>query len=170
MIYLFMFFKARLNTGTPPRLSFKSINTKGLEIQPGDSKIQFFSFVHEFQNFKPINKLVDCYITWTNKESHEVLMNNFDKLPEYEGNDGKGQGPRYCPSIDKKLKRFPDKTTHRIFLEPEGLNTDTIYPNGISAAFEESVQIEFLRCIKGLENVQMTQPGTIMNNLINEIF
>ena len=86
-------------------------------------------------------------------------MDNFDKLPEFEGNNGMGQGPRYCPAIEKKLKRFPDKTSHRIFLEPEGLNTHTVYPNGINTAFEEKVQLEFLRSIKGLENVKMIRPG-----------
>jgi tRNA uridine 5-carboxymethylaminomethyl modification enzyme len=82
-----------------------------------------------------------------------------DKLPEFEGNNGLGQGPRYCPAIEKKLKRFPDKGSHRIFLEPEGLNTHTVYPNGINTAFEEPVQLNFLRSIKGLENVTMIRPG-----------
>ena len=103
------------------------------------------------------------------------MMDNMDKLPEFEANHGKGQGPRYCPAIEKKIKRFPDKTSHRIFLEPEGLlifnhtyilglNTDTVYPNGINTAYPESIQIEFLRTIKGLEKVQLIRPGKVSSN------
>ena len=115
--------------------------------------------MHEYEGFKPTHKLIECHITYTNDKSHKILLNNMDKLPEFEGNNGLGQGPRYCPAIEKKLKRFPDKGTHRIFLEPEGLNCNTVYPNGINTAFEEHVQLEFLRSIKGLENVFMIRPG-----------
>ena len=148
-----------MTTGTPPRLDGRTINYSELKKQPSDEKIQFFNFVNEFEGFKPQHSMIDCYITNTNNKSHQVLLDNMDKLPEFEGNNGLGQGPRYCPAIEKKLKRFPDKASHRIFLEPEGLLTDTVYPNGINTAFDEPVQLEFLRTIKGLENVSMIRPG-----------
>jgi tRNA uridine 5-carboxymethylaminomethyl modification enzyme len=151
-----------LTTGTPPRLEGKTIDYSSLKIQPSDEKIQFFSFINEYDGLKLHHKLINCYLTSTNENSHKILFENMDKLPDFEGNSGKGQGPRYCPAIEKKIKRFPEKKSHRIFLEPEGLNTDTVYPNGINTAFEESIQLEFLRSIKGLENVNMIRPGMII--------
>jgi len=122
----------RLRTGTPPRLDGKTIDYTGLEIQESDEQIQWFSYVNEFNDMTPVNKLIKCFITRTNEEAHEVVRMNHHLLPRLSRNGGYGVGPRYCPSIEKKLERFPDRDGHNIWLEPEGLETDIIYPNGIS--------------------------------------
>lgn len=149
----------RLTTGTPPRLLSQSINYEGLSMQGSDDPISPFSFVHEFEGFTSPNRLIQCHITHTNGKTHSIINEHRHLLPKFEANEGKGVGPRYCPAIEKKVIRFPDKQQHQIWLEPEGLNTDIVYPNGLNTAFPEEIQLELLRSIKGLENVVMTRPG-----------
>lgn len=145
---------ARLKTGTPPRLDKNSINFNELEEQPGDNPAQPFSYL----NNEICVPQTSCFITYTNKKTHEVIKNNLHKSAMYGGHID-GVGPRYCPSIEDKIHRFFDKDRHQIFLEPEGLNSDLIYPNGISTSLPIDVQIEFLRTISGLENCRVVQPG-----------
>ncbi|MFT6331988.1 MAG: tRNA uridine 5-carboxymethylaminomethyl modification enzyme [Lentimonas sp.] len=148
----------RLKTGTPPRISSKSINYSGLEAQEGDNPQIPFSYLNEYSSdWKPA-KQINCFITHTNETTHQVIQENLTKSAMY-GGDIVGNGPRYCPSIEDKIHRFADKKRHQIFLEPEGLNTDLIYPNGISNSLPKEVQLQFLRTIKGLENVEMIQSG-----------
>jgi len=144
----------RLKTGTPPRISGKSIDYSDLEAQPGDSPPQPFSYLNDEIKVPQI----DCYITHTNSNTHKIIQDNLDKSAMYGGHII-GVGPRYCPSIEDKIHRFKDKERHQIFLEPEGLETDVIYPNGISTSLPANIQLQFLRTIKGLENVEMLQPG-----------
>ncbi len=144
----------RLKTGTPPRFDGRTINWDILEIQPGDENPKPFSF----SNDKIEREQMPCYITYTNEKSHDVIRNNMDKSPLYSGLI-KGIGPRYCPSIEDKIVKFPDKTRHQIFLEPEGNHTYEIYPNGISTSLPLEVQYEFARSIEGLENVEIMRPG-----------
>ncbi|MGR3502112.1 tRNA uridine-5-carboxymethylaminomethyl(34) synthesis enzyme MnmG [Pseudaestuariivita sp.] len=145
---------ARLKTGTPPRLSAKSINWEGLEEQPGDEVPTLFSFM----STAPSAPQVTCGITHTNEETHAIIETNLAKSAMYGGHiDGKG--PRYCPSIEDKIVRFAEKTSHQIFLEPESLSTDVIYPNGISTSLPEAVQWDYVRTIKGLEAAEILQPG-----------
>lgn len=148
---------ARLKTGTPPRLDTKSIDYSALEKQPGDHPPTPFSGLHE-DTLDWCVPQISCYITHTNQQTHQVIAKNLHKSAMYGGHIV-GVGPRYCPSIEDKIHRFRDKDRHQIFLEPEGLDTDIIYPNGISTSLPEDVQLQFLRTIKGLENVVMTQPG-----------
>lgn len=150
---------SRLTTGTPPRLDGRTINWGILEPQPSDQPVRPFHYPHEYRGFIPPNRLITCYLTRTNREGHQIMVRNRDLLPTFEGNEGKGQGPRYCPAIEKKIIRFPDKEWHQIWLEPEGLNTDVVYPNGMNTAFPPEIQQQFLRTIKGLENVTMLRPG-----------
>lgn len=145
---------ARLKTGTPPRIDKNSINFSILEKQPGDNPPQPFSYL----NSEITVPQIDCFITYTNKKTHEIIKNNLHKSAMYGGHIA-GVGPRYCPSIEDKIHRFSDKDRHQIFLEPEGLNSDLIYPNGISTSLPEDVQIEFLKTIPGLENCRVTQAG-----------
>ncbi len=145
---------ARLKTGTPPRLDRKTINWEKLEKQNADENPFFFSFLTTEVNLKQIS----CYITHTNSKTHDIIRNNFKKSAIFNGKII-SKGPRYCPSIEDKVFRFSDKDSHQIFLEPEGLNTDTIYPNGISTSLPEQIQKEFLSTITGLENVKILQPG-----------
>ncbi len=145
---------ARLKTGTPPRIDKNSINFSILERQPGDNPPQPFSYL----NSEITVPQIDCFITYTNKKTHEIIKNNLHKSAMYGGHIA-GVGPRYCPSIEDKIHRFSDKDRHQIFLEPEGLNSDLIYPNGISTSLPEDVQIEFLKTIPGLENCRVTQAG-----------
>lgn len=148
------FMLARLKTGTPPRIDKNSINFAGLEEQPGDTPPQPFSYMNNEIKVPQIH----CYITYTNQKTHEVIKNNLHKSAMY-GGYIEGVGPRYCPSIEDKIHRFFDKERHQIFLEPEGLNSDLIYPNGISTSLPLDVQIEFLKTIPGLENCRVTQAG-----------
>ena len=145
---------ARLKTGTPPRIDKNSINFSNLEEQHGDNPPQPFSYL----NNAITTPQIPCYITYTNQKTHEVIKNNLHKSAMY-GGYIEGVGPRYCPSIEDKIHRFYDKERHQIFLEPEGLNSDLIYPNGISTSLPLDVQIEFLKTIPGLENCRVTQAG-----------
>jgi tRNA uridine 5-carboxymethylaminomethyl modification enzyme len=144
----------RLKTGTPPRLDSRSINNENLEEQFADDDPYFFSFLTK----KNMNKQVSCRITYTNEKVHKIIAKNLSKSAMYSGNI-KGVGPRYCPSIEDKIVKFADKSRHQIFLEPEGLNDHTIYPNGISTSLPSEVQNEICSNIKGLENVKIIRPG-----------
>jgi len=150
---------SRLTTGTPPRLDGKTIDYSGLEPQYSDEKATYFSYLHQYSDFKCPNETVKCHITHTNAKTHQVIAESRDHLPTFTFNEGKGLGPRYCPAIEKKVIRFPDKSFHQIWLEPEGLSTDIVYPNGLNTAFPEEIQLKMLRTIKGLENVEMVRPG-----------
>ncbi len=140
----------RLKTGTPARLNGKTINWDKLEKQYGDTNPKPFSFLT--QNLP--QKQIECYITHTNEETHKIIRNNFSKCALFSGLIT-GVGPRYCPSIEDKLVKFADKTSHQIFLEPEGYDTNVIYPNGISTSLPADVQEAFIHTIKGLENVEI---------------
>ena len=144
----------RLKTGTPPRLDGSTINFKNLEKQDADSDPEFFSFLTK----KTYNKQIACSVTYTNKKVHEIIKKNLKKSAMYSGNI-KGVGPRYCPSIEDKIVKFSDKTRHQIFLEPEGLNDKTVYPNGISTSLPANVQAEILSKINGLEQTRIIRPG-----------
>ena len=144
----------RLKTGTPPRLDSRTINFNKLEEQHADEEPYFFSFLTK----KNLNKQVSCRITYTNETVHKIISKNLNRSAMYSGNI-KGVGPRYCPSIEDKIIKFSDKNRHQIFLEPEGLNDYTIYPNGISTSLPSDVQQEICNNINGLENVRILQPG-----------
>ncbi len=144
----------RLKTGTPPRLDARSINFKNLEKQAADENPYFFSFLTKSTS----NKQVSCSMTYTNEKVHKIIEKNLSKSAMYSGSI-QGVGPRYCPSIEDKVVKFAEKTRHQIFLEPEGLDDHTIYPNGISTSLPEVVQTEILNNINGLENVKMIRPG-----------
>ncbi len=145
---------ARLKTGTPPRLLAGSINFDKCEIQHGDAVAKPFSFSTPSIN----RQQVPCYITHTNSKTAEVIKNNMHLSPLYSGKI-QGVGPRYCPSIEDKIVKFPEKKSHQIFLEPEGLDTDWIYPNGISTSLPEEVQKQYVQTIPGLENAEIVRPG-----------
>ena len=144
----------RLKTGTPPRLDSRTINYKNLEEQFADEDPYFFSFLTK----KNINKQVSCRMTYTNDKVHKIIEKNLSKSAMYSGSI-QGVGPRYCPSIEDKIVKFADKGRHQIFLEPEGLNDHTIYPNGISTSLPADVQQEICNNINGLENVKIIRPG-----------
>ena len=144
----------RLKTGTPPRLNGKTIAWDVLEQQPGDDQPTMFSFLSK----GPEVRQISCGITHTNEQTHDIVRKNLDKSAMYGGHID-GIGPRYCPSIEDKIVRFADKTSHQIFLEPEGLDVDTVYPNGISTSLPVDVQDAYVRSIAGLENVEIQQPG-----------
>ena len=144
----------RLKTGTPPRLDGSTINYKNLEKQDADSDPEYFSFLTK----KTYNKQIACSVTYTNKEVHEIIKKNLKRSAMYSGSI-KGVGPRYCPSIEDKIVKFSDKTRHQIFLEPEGLNDETVYPNGISTSLPANVQAEILSKINGLERTRIIRPG-----------
>jgi len=144
----------RLKTGTPPRLSSKSIDWSGLEMQPGDDEPTMFSFM----SHRPSAQQISCGITYTNARTHEIISNNLNRSAMYGGHID-GVGPRYCPSIEDKVVRFAEKESHQVFLEPEGVDDDTVYPNGISTSLPEEVQAEYVRTIAGLENAVILQPG-----------
>ncbi len=144
----------RLKTGTPPRLRSNSIDWAKLEMQPGDEDPVFFSF---FSKETAIRQ-VACGITHTNEATHDVIRENLSRSAMYGGHID-GVGPRYCPSIEDKVVRFADKTSHQIFLEPEGLTSDLVYPNGISTSLPEDVQRDYVHSIAGLEKAEIVQPG-----------
>jgi len=144
----------RLKTGTPPRLDGSTINYENLEKQDADSDPEYFSFLTK----KTYNKQIACSVTYTNKKVHEIIEKNLKKSAMYSGKI-KGVGPRYCPSIEDKIVKFSDKTRHQIFLEPEGLNDKTVYPNGISTSLPADVQAEILSKINGLESTRIIRPG-----------
>jgi len=144
----------RLKTGTPPRLDGRTIDRAGLAVQPGDDPPPPFSFLTE----RITTPQVPCHVTWTTPASHAVIRANLGRSPMYSGRIG-AVGPRYCPSIEDKVVRFADKDRHQIFLEPEGLDDDTVYPNGISTALPASVQADLLRTIPGLERARILRPG-----------
>ena len=144
----------RLKTGTPPRLDSRTINFKNLDEQFADDNPYFFSFLTR----KNLNKQISCSMTYTNEKVHRIIEKNLSKSSMYSGSI-KGVGPRYCPSIEDKIVKFSDKSKHQIFLEPEGLNDSTIYPNGISTSLPEVIQQEILNNINGLENVKIIRPG-----------
>lgn len=146
--------KGRLKTGTPPRLDGRTIDWKVLEEQPGDDDPTLFSFL----NSKPEVRQISCGVTHTNERTHEIVRSNLSRSAMYGGHI-EGVGPRYCPSIEDKVVRFADKLGHQVFLEPEGLDDYTVYPNGISTSLPEEVQQDYVRTIAGLENVTILQPG-----------
>ena len=145
---------ARLKTGTPPRLDGTTIDYDNLEKQDADEDPEFFSFLTK----KTYNKQIACSVTYTNKKVHEIIKKNLTKSAMYSGSI-KGVGPRYCPSIEDKIVKFSDKIRHQIFLEPEGLNDKTVYPNGISTSLPADIQAEILCKINGLERTRIIRPG-----------
>ena len=144
----------RLKTGTPPRLDGDTINYDDLEMQPADDDHYYFSFLTN----KIDNKQIKCGMTYTNNDVHKIISDNISRSAMYSGNI-KGVGPRYCPSIEDKIVKFKEKEKHQIFLEPEGLKDNTIYPNGISTSLPEEIQLKILAKIKGLEHVKMKRAG-----------
>ena len=150
----FNFEIGRLKTGTPPRLDSRTINFKNLEEQFADDDPYFFSSLTK----KNLNKQISCRMTYTNDEVHKIISKNIKRSAMYSGSI-KGVGPRYCPSIEDKIVKFSEKQKHQIFLEPEGLNDNTIYPNGISTSLPADVQQEMCNKINGLENVTILRPG-----------
>ena len=150
----FGFTLGRLKTGTPARLNGKTINWSLCTVQPGDNPPIPFSFMNKQITVPQI----DCHITHTNEKTHAIIRENLHKSAMYSGHI-EGTGPRYCPSIEDKVVRFKDKSSHQIFLEPEGLDTDTVYPNGISTSLPIDVQQAYVRSIVGLEDVEILQPG-----------
>jgi tRNA uridine 5-carboxymethylaminomethyl modification enzyme len=144
----------RMKTGTPARVAASSLNYDLMEKQPGDEIMLPFSF-----NSKKITRpSVPCYITFTNDKTHKIITDNMDRSPLY-GGDIVGKGPRYCPSLEDKVVRFPDRDRHQIFVEPEGLGSEEMYLNGISSSLPEDVQLQFLRTIHGMENVKIMRPA-----------
>ena len=144
----------RLKTGTPPRLDGTTIDWSDLEVQPGDDDPTLFSFLSS----KVSARQISCGITHTNAQTHEIIEKNIGKSAMYSGRI-EGVGPRYCPSIEDKIVRFAEKSSHQVFLEPESLSDNVIYPNGISTSLPEDIQHDYVRSIKGLENVTILQPG-----------
>ncbi len=144
----------RLKTGTPPRLDGSTIDYNELEMQPADDEHHYFSFLTN----KISNKQIKCGMTYTNNDVHKIISDNISRSAMYSGNI-KGVGPRYCPSIEDKIVKFKEKQRHQIFLEPEGLKVNTVYPNGISTSLPEEVQVKILSKIKGLEHVVMERAG-----------
>lgn len=144
----------RFKTGTPARVSRKSVDFSKMIEQPGDKNIVPFSFLSD--NIE--REQISCYLTYTNEETHKVIRDNISRSPMYNGSI-EGVGPRYCPSIEDKVMRFPEKTQHQVFIEPEGENTEELYVQGMSTSLPEDVQIKMLRTIPGLENVQIMRTG-----------
>ncbi|WP_220719679.1 tRNA uridine-5-carboxymethylaminomethyl(34) synthesis enzyme MnmG [Agarivorans litoreus] len=145
----------RLKTGTPPRIDARSIDFSQMQPQPGDTPTPVFSFIGK-QSDHP--QQIPCYITHTNESTHNIIRNGLDRSPMFTGVI-EGIGPRYCPSIEDKVTRFADKNSHQIFIEPEGLTTHEVYPNGISTSLPFDVQVELVHSMKGLENAHITRPG-----------
>ena len=145
----------RLKTGTPPRIDGRTIDYSVMQEQPGDNPVPVFSFLGHV-NQHP--RQVPCWITHTNEKTHEIIRSGLDRSPMYTGVI-EGVGPRYCPSVEDKIHRFADKESHQIFLEPEGLETNEIYPNGISTSLPFDIQFQLVRSIRGLENAHILRPG-----------
>jgi tRNA uridine 5-carboxymethylaminomethyl modification enzyme len=145
----------RLKTGTPPRIDGRTINYSVMQEQPGDNPVPVFSFLG---NASQHPRQVPCWITHTNERTHDIIRSGLDRSPMYTGVI-EGIGPRYCPSVEDKIHRFSDKESHQIFLEPEGLETHEIYPNGISTSLPFDIQYQLVRSIRGLENAHILRPG-----------
>ncbi|MET0055241.1 MAG: tRNA uridine-5-carboxymethylaminomethyl(34) synthesis enzyme MnmG, partial [Candidatus Thiodiazotropha sp. 6PLUC10] len=145
----------RLKTGTPPRIDGRSIDYSQLQAQPGDTPTPVFSFLGSRDQHP---QQVSCHITHTNQQTHEIIRGGLSRSPMYAGVI-EGVGPRYCPSIEDKIVRFADKDSHQIFIEPEGLDTNEIYPNGISTSLPFDIQFQLVRSMKGFEQAQITRPG-----------
>ncbi len=145
----------RLKTGTPPRIDARSVDFSVMEAQAGDTPVPVMSYLGSAEEHP---RQVNCYITSTNERCHEIIRGGLDRSPMYTGVI-EGLGPRYCPSIEDKVMRFADKTSHQVFVEPEGLTTHELYPNGISTSLPFDVQIQLVRQIKGFENAHITRPG-----------
>ena len=145
----------RLKTGTPPRIDGRSLDFSVMTAQPGDTPTPVFSFLGR-DTEHPVQ--ANCFITSTNERTHEIIRAATDRSPMFTGRI-EGVGPRYCPSVEDKVVRFADKTSHQIFVEPEGLTTNEVYPNGISTSLPFDVQYEFVRTIRGFENAHLTRPG-----------
>src|SRR5215831_9748941 len=145
----------RLKTGTPPRIDGRTLDWDLMTVQPGDEPVPVFSFLGR-ANEHP--RQVNCFITKTNERTHEIIRGATDRSPMYTGAI-EGVGPRYCPSVEDKVIRFADKPSHQIFVEPEGLDTNEVYPNGISTSLPFEVQCEFVRTIRGFEHAHLTRPG-----------
>ena len=145
----------RLKTGTPPRIDSRTIDYSDLAEQPGDTPLPVFSYTG---NVNQHPEQVSCHITHTNEKTHDIIREGLHRSPMYSGVI-EGTGPRYCPSVEDKVVRFADKTSHQIFIEPEGLTTHEVYPNGISTSLPFDMQFEFVRSIKGFENAHITRPG-----------
>ena len=145
----------RLKTGTPPRIDARSVNFSELEEQWGDKRVPVMSFMGSLEQHP---EQTCCWITYTNSNTHDIIRNNLDRSPMYSGVI-EGVGPRYCPSIEDKIHRFADKDSHQIFIEPEGLKTHELYPNGISTSLPFDVQLELVRSINGFENAHISRPG-----------
>ncbi|HAI96742.1 MAG TPA: tRNA uridine-5-carboxymethylaminomethyl(34) synthesis enzyme MnmG, partial [Methylococcaceae bacterium] len=145
----------RLKTGTPPRIDGRSINFSVMQEQPGDTPLPAFSFMGSPEDHP---RQVSCYITRTNEQGHDIIRSGLDRSPMYTGVI-EGVGPRYCPSIEDKVMRFADKDSHQIFVEPEGLTTTEVYPNGISTSLPFDIQYAFIKSIKGFEEAHIVRPG-----------
>jgi len=145
----------RLKTGTPARIDARSVDFSVMQVQPGDTPLPVMSFMGKVEDHP---EQVNCFITHTNEATHDVIRANLDRSPMYAGVI-EGIGPRYCPSIEDKVMRFADKNSHQIFIEPEGLSTHELYPNGISTSLPFDVQIKMIHSMKGLENAHITRPG-----------
>ena len=144
----------RFKTGTPPRVNRRSIDFSKMELQPGDDTVEPFSF----RTAHKVNNSAVCYLTYTTQETHRIIRENLDKSPIYDGTIS-GVGPRYCPSIETKIVRFPDKERHQLFIEPCGLNTEEMYIQGFSSSLPEDVQLQMLRSVPGLEQAEMMRPA-----------
>lgn len=145
----------RLKTGTPPRIDAKSVDFSVMTPQPGDTPTPVMSYLG---NVDMHPQQVNCWITHTNEQTHDIIRSGLDRSPMYTGVI-EGVGPRYCPSIEDKIHRFSDKNSHQVFIEPEGLKTHELYPNGVSTSLPFDVQLAFIRSIKGMENAHITRPG-----------
>lgn len=145
----------RLKTGTPPRIDARSLDFSVMQPQPGDTPLPVFSYLGSVADHP---RQIPCYITYTNSKTHDVIRGGLDRSPMYSGVI-EGIGPRYCPSIEDKIMRFADKDQHQIFVEPEGLTTHEVYPNGISTSLPFDVQLQLVHSIKGFENAHITRPG-----------
>ncbi|MBZ2386375.1 tRNA uridine-5-carboxymethylaminomethyl(34) synthesis enzyme MnmG [Anaerococcus murdochii] len=147
----------RFKTGTPARVHRDSINYKETTVQPGDKEVIPFSFLNEGKDYSDRHQ-EDCYLTYTTEETKQIIMDNLDRSPIY-GGKIKGIGPRYCPSIEDKMVRFPDRDIHQVFIEPEGLTTNEMYVQGVSSSLPQEVQMEFYKTIIGLEDVNIIRPA-----------
>ncbi len=146
---------ARLKTGTPPRIDSRSVDFSKLIEQPGDTPLPVMSYLGKVEQHP---RQISCWITHTNTKTHDIISSNLDRSPMYAGVI-EGVGPRYCPSIEDKITRFADKDSHQVFLEPEGLETNELYPNGISTSLPFDVQLDLVRSMQGLENAYIMRPG-----------